>query len=637
MKKSFITTNNSLNHYSGGTNMKRLLSLVLSLVMLIGVVSGLNLTALANDCDCCEDCTGDWDCCCECGLCDYCEGNSEGESDEGDSDEEDEDDSDEDEDDFDEDEDDFDEDEDDEEEEGEEGETGTLSVNYNPAVEGTDPKETASVYTNEEKTADLENILSYQYSGDSMFWYIKGNTLVVFGRGRMYDYASYKETPWASRSYSNLVVRTGITHISDNAFTGSKIKTVVLPSTVKVIGNNAFADCTELQSIDFGKDLQSIGSRAFYNCKSLKKIRINNNLQFLGESAFENCTSLVSVRFPSTVETIERASFKNCTNLKKAILRTNLVDIKDEAFANCNMLSFVNFPDTVISIGSLAFIGCSSLKTVYFGENLNRISAFAFANSGVENVAVKSNVKTVDATAFQGCTAEIQVYKNPAAYKALNGKSGLSLVCAEHDAKQATTVKANFSRSGQKSGSVCAACGYVIKSTPIAQIFSVSLSKTEFTYNGKAQLPTVKATDVNKKTISNKFYTVKCTSDTKNVGKYAVTVTFTGDYEGSKTLYYTIIPAKSSISKLTAQSKALKVEWKKQTAQVTGYQIQYSTSSAFSSAKTVTVSKNSTTSYTVKSLSAKKKYYVRIRTYKTVGDKKYYSAWSGSKSATTLK
>lgn len=602
--------------------MKKTLSLILSLVMLISVVSGLNLTAFANDCDCCEDCTGDWDCCCECGACDYCTDGLDDE-DENDSDEDDE-------------EDDSDGD-DEESEEDDETETGKLTVNYNPAVEGTDPKEAATTYTNEEKTADLENILSYQYCGDSMFWYIKGNTLVVFGRGRMYDYASYEETPWANRSYSNLIVRTGVTHISDNAFAGSKVKTVVLPSTVKVIGNNAFADCTELQSISFGKDLQSIGNRAFYNCKSLKKITINNSLQFLGESAFENCTSLVSVRFPSTIETIETATFRNCSSLKKAVLRTNLVEIKDEAFANCNMLSFVNFPDTIIGIGSRAFSSCSSLKIVYLGENLNRIGSYAFSNSGVETVAVKANVKTVDATAFYGCSAEIQVYRNATVYKTLNGKNGLTVVCAEHDAKQATTVKANFSRSGQKSGSVCAACGYVIKSTPIAQIFSVSLSKTEFTYNGKAQLPTVKATDVNKKTISNKFYTVKCTSGTKNVGKYAVTVTFTGDYEGSKTLYYTIIPAKPSLSKLTAQSKAIKVEWKKQTAQVTGFQIQYSTSSTFSGAKTVTVSKNSATSQTIKSLSAKKKYYVRIRTYKTVGDKKYYSAWSGSKSATTLK
>lgn len=66
--------------------------------------------------------------------------------------------------------------------------------------------------------------------------------------------------------------------------------------------------------------------------------------------------------------------------------------------------------------------------------------------------------------------------------------------------------------------------------------------------------------------------------------------------------------------------------------QTTGYQLQYSTSSKFKGVKTVTVSKNKTTSKKISKLKAKKKYYVRIRTYKTVDGKKYYSAWSSVKS-----
>ncbi|MGN0522144.1 MAG: fibronectin type III domain-containing protein, partial [Eubacterium sp.] len=77
--------------------------------------------------------------------------------------------------------------------------------------------------------------------------------------------------------------------------------------------------------------------------------------------------------------------------------------------------------------------------------------------------------------------------------------------------------------------------------------------------------------------------------------------------------------------------------WKKLTTQTTGYQIQYSTSSKFTKAKTVTVSKNSTTSKTISKLKANKKYYVRVRTYKTVDGKKIYSAWSKAKSVTTKK
>ena len=73
----------------------------------------------------------------------------------------------------------------------------------------------------------------------------------------------------------------------------------------------------------------------------------------------------------------------------------------------------------------------------------------------------------------------------------------------------------------------------------------------------------------------------------------------------------------------------------KKSTQVTGYQIQYSTSKTFSSAKTAPVSSYKTTSVTLKSLSAKKTYYVRVRTYKTVNGTKYYSGWSTYKCAKT--
>ena len=96
-----------------------------------------------------------------------------------------------------------------------------------------------------------------------------------------------------------------------------------------------------------------------------------------------------------------------------------------------------------------------------------------------------------------------------------------------------------------------------------------------------------------------------------------------------------VTPAK--LSKVTAAKKSFKASWKA-VSDITGYQIQYSTDKSFKkNKKTVTVSKSKTTSKTVKKLKAKKKYYVRIRTYKTVSGKKYYSEWSKAKSVKTKK
>ena len=164
---------------------------------------------------------------------------------------------------------------------------------------------------------------------------------------------------------------------------------------------------------------------------------------------------------------------------------------------------------------------------------------------------------------------------------------------------------------------------------------NVSLSATSYTYNGKVKKPSVTVKDDKGKKVSSAYYTVSYAKGCKNVGTYAVTVKFKGNYSGTVRKTFTIKPKSTSISKLTAGRKKFTVKWKKQETQTTGYQIQYSTSSKFKNAKTVTVSKNKTTGKTVSKLKAKKKYYVRIRTYKMVkvGGKstKIYSSWSKAK------
>lgn len=90
----------------------------------------------------------------------------------------------------------------------------------------------------------------------------------------------------------------------------------------------------------------------------------------------------------------------------------------------------------------------------------------------------------------------------------------------------------------------------------------------------------------------------------------------------------------TTLSKHKSGKKLIKITWKKVSG-VTGYQIQYATKRNFSNAKKKTVKKSSTTKLTIKKLKAKKKYYVRIRTYKKVSRKKSYSDWSKAKGIRT--
>lgn len=97
----------------------------------------------------------------------------------------------------------------------------------------------------------------------------------------------------------------------------------------------------------------------------------------------------------------------------------------------------------------------------------------------------------------------------------------------------------------------------------------------------------------------------------------------------------TVKPKKTSIKKLSKGKKKFTVTWAKVSG-VKGYQIQYSSDKKFKkNNKSVTVTKQKTTKATVKKLKSKKKYYVRVRTYKTVNGKKIYSSWSKVKSVKT--
>ena len=213
--------------------------------------------------------------------------------------------------------------------------------------------------------------------------------------------------------------------------------------------------------------------------------------------------------------------------------------------------------------------------------------------------------------------------------------------------KSRAFTKATTSKDGKRTATyACSRTGCKATYTKTLQTYykvnTIKLNKTAYTYNGKVQKPSVTVKDSKGKALKyGTDYTVSYPKSMKNVGKYTVKVTLKGNYSGSKSMTYNINPKGTSVSKVTAAKKGFKVTWKKQATQTTGYQVQYGTSSKFKKAKTVTISKNKTTSKSVGKLSAKKKYYVRVRTYKTVkiGGKsvKLYSGWSKAKSVTTKK
>ena len=143
---------------------------------------------------------------------------------------------------------------------------------------------------------------------------------------------------------------------------------------------------------------------------------------------------------------------------------------------------------------------------------------------------------------------------------------------------------------------------------------------------------------------NNKSVTVskagKATIKAKFIGKATITIIApekTNHTTTTKKITITVNPTKSVLSKVSnSASKKMTVVWRKN-AVGSGYQIQYSTSSKFTSARTVSVTKNTIVSKTIGNLVKGKKYYVRIRTYKTIGNVKYYSGWGAVKTVTIKK
>ncbi|MBQ8076859.1 MAG: fibronectin type III domain-containing protein [Eubacterium sp.] len=233
-------------------------------------------------------------------------------------------------------------------------------------------------------------------------------------------------------------------------------------------------------------------------------------------------------------------------------------------------------------------------------------SKYTFSPAGVKpKVAVSHN----GAALKEGVDYSVKYQNNTAAGTATVTVSGIG--CLEGTIKKTFTV------------------------TPKKE-FKAALKYSTFYYNGKAKTPNVVVTD-GKYTVPKSNCTVTYAKGRINVGKYAVKVAMKNNYTGGKTLYFVVRPQSTAITKLTPAKKSVKVSWKKQSVQTTGYQIQYSTSKNFTAGTTKHIISANHKKFvrTIKGLKSGKKYYFRVRTYKKTGGRTFYSKWSKVKTVKT--
>ena len=204
-------------------------------------------------------------------------------------------------------------------------------------------------------------------------------------------------------------------------------------------------------------------------------------------------------------------------------------------------------------------------------------------------------------------------------------KKGTDYTVKYTDNTNVGTAKVTVTGKGNYSGTVTKTFTIKAKAIKTAKLSGVSAS---YKYTGKAQTPTVTVKDGTKTLKKGTDYTVTYKNN-KAIGTATITIKGKNNYSGTVTKTFKIIPKTITLKTVTSpKTKQLKATWAKDTT-VNGYQIQYSTSSTFKSGnKTKMITKNSTTSAIIGSLTKGKTYYVRIRAYKTVNGQKVYGAYS---------
>ena len=174
---------------------------------------------------------------------------------------------------------------------------------------------------------------------------------------------------WNCTALTNITIPEDaqVTTIGQSAFSDcSSLKSITIPKNVTSIGNSAFESCAALASITIPESVTSIGNNAFYYCTALKSITIPKNVTSIGSSAFYYCTALESVTIPENaqVTSIGENVFSFCVSLTSITLPESVTSIGSSAFKNCEALTSITIPESVISIGSSAFSTCRALTTV---------------------------------------------------------------------------------------------------------------------------------------------------------------------------------------------------------------------------------------------------------------------------------
>ena len=251
-----------------------------------------------------------------------------------------------------------------------------------------------------------------------------GKTLTISGTGAMpnFDFPHGNLAPWWNydalgmlTSFGNfklegelkkVVIKDGVTNVGDYALFFLPAATqVTLPGSVTSIGRYGIAMCSKLTGLSIPKGVTEIGDFGLAG-DGLTAVTLPDGLQSLGRGAFDTCASLTNTTLPAAITAVPGKCFADCTKLLNVKYAGTVTAIGDLAFESCKALTAAPIPETVTEIGASAFTGCTALTDVTIPAGVTAIPEDCFRGcTALADMKLPGTVTSVGHNAFTGCTA----------------------------------------------------------------------------------------------------------------------------------------------------------------------------------------------------------------------------------------
>ena len=482
---------------------------------------------------------------------------------------------------------------------------------------------------------------------------------------------------------TSIKIPSSVTRILDNAFKGSGLIEIDIPDSVTTIQSTVFNGCTKLKRIKLPDNLTTVDYGVLSECSSLEELIIPASVTKIYNSAFYGCTSLKTVIFAGDAPVFTKSAGIIDLNDYRHFMGDNITacyPYDNETWTSDVMQDYggtitwkpyykdVSKYTITLSPASLPYTGkalkptvtvdngCFSLRDeidyqAIFSDNVNIGTAtVSIIGKGIFTGSIE---KQFEITA-RSITPEVLLSKTSFTYTGEIQKPTVTVkdgntelaesdydITWSGDCKNAGTykitvkLKGNYSGTATKTFTIKKATN-TITAKSVAKAYSAKAQT--FDLGAKAKFGNLTYKSNNKSVTVSKAG--KVTIKAKYIGNATITITSPGNVNYTSTTKKIVIKAVPTKTKFTSATnvatRKMALKWVKR-SNATGYVIQYSTSSSFASAKTVRIDKYTTVSTTIGNLVKGKKYYVRIKTFKTVSGVKYYSGWSEVKTVAIKK